>query len=645
MSLLGTPVYANPSVPIWAAADSAFIPGPTGPTGSEGPPGASSGKEFFFTNVSAGGGFFTMTPTFNLIAGATYTVSANGVIASFLSPPIGQPTIPSGTWNFNFHAETSGTTTATVVVKLFTTDGVNPPVLVNDSKPVPMLAGNVLDEYITLLSIPVTVVAPTDQMIVEFVAGGLGMADTLTLYTDDDEQSEVITTFTISGDTGPTGATGSTGANGLGFTGQQGPTGPIGLPGIGSTGATGPVGPTGAPGSAANVSQWAVFPAVQSVNMAGFDIGVVGTLNGGTASFGNIVTNNITLGGSPAAFTMDSNGNGFIRSDLQIGGSAKNSEVLIRGDSLGAGTSALVVEGGTTLDGAGSVHGISIGTLPVAGINTQRIDVLPVGININAATYVQAAAGGAASLSAGGALSLAGGDYVEINTDDLRVINTTTGNQATQITCANYLMPASVAATNPLTIQNIQAGGVVIQGVKQLQGLASSPAVLTNIATINGIVPGASTPPPRQVFEYRTGPGVDGGSGAPAQTFNTRPINTAFPPLSGNNSTTITGMSLNPSTFQITVPSGIYDVTGYVGGLMTIEQARLLGNSGVVLLGSTVGEDNRNAFSQLQGRISGPDNLFVQFAGLTRGSAQDWGQSAGFPTSEVYLSISFTKLA
>ena len=644
MSLLGTPVYANTTTPIWAAADTSFVPGPTGATGPEGPPGTSSGKEFYFTNVSAGGGFFTMTPTFNLIAGATYTVTSDGKIADFLSPAIGQATIPAGTWNFNFHASTGTTTAATISVSLFTTDGITP-VLVNTSKPVPILAGPILDEYITVLSIPVTVVNPTDQMIVRFETNGLPPGDSMTLYTDDDEQSEVITTFTVAGPQGDTGATGPTGPQGAtGLQGTTGATGPAGL--IGLTGSTGATGPQGPPGSSANVSQWANFPAITNVDMSLQSLINANQVVGGVGVLGGIVTNSITLGGSPAAFTMDINGNGFMRGDLTIGASAQNSEVLIRGDSLGPGTSALVVEGGTTLDGAGSVHGISIGTLPVAGINTQRIDVLPVGININAATYVQIAGGGAGSFSCGGALSLAGGDYVEINTDDLRVINTTTGNQATSITCANYLMPPSVAATNPLTIQNIAAGGVVIQGVKQLQGLASSPAVLTNIASINGIVPGASTPPPRQVFEYRTGPGVNGGSGAPALTFNTRPINTAFPPLSGNNSTTITGMSLNPATYQITIPSGIYDVTGYVGGLMTVEQARLLGNSGVVLLGSTVGEDNRNAFSQLQGRISGPDNLFVQFCGFNATSSQDWGQAFGVaPLTNVFLSVSFTKLA
>jgi hypothetical protein len=269
--------------------------------------------------------------------------------------------------------------------------------------------------------------------------------------------------------------------------------------------------------------------------------------------------------------------------------------------------------------------------------------VLPAGIGINAATFVQIAAAGAGSFAAGGALSLAGGDYVEINTDDLRVINTTSGNQATQITCANYLMPASVAATNPLTIQNIAAGGVVIQGVKTFAGLAASPAVLTNIASINGGVAGV---PPSQVFEYRVPVGTNGGAASGSLVFDTRPINNGVPALVANASTTITGMSLNPGTFVITVPAGTYDVWGTVGGLMTTEQGRLFSttSSTTLLLGTSVGEDNRTAYSVFQGRITGPDTVAVQFAGFSAAGTFDWGQPTG-AGDEVYLSVKFTKLA
>ena len=586
-----------------------------------------------------------MTDSFNLIAGATYTVAADGTIAQFISASIGQSTIPTGTWNFNFHANTSGTTTASVLVSLFTTDGVNPPVLVNTSKPVPMLAGATLDEYITVLSIPTTVVSPTDQMIVDFSVAGLAPGDSITLYTDDDEQSEVITTFTISGDTGPTGPGGPTGAAGIGVTGAAGPTGPQGASVTGPTGAAGGTGPTGAAGSAANISNWAAFKAIANVDMSGNSIS-----NANAISASSMYATSASFGGVPLVplTVLNSSGNvAAISADLtqyvEVGSNLGLGNISTYGANRPVGTNALFASGGTTLTGGGVVHGVEIGALTVGGIDTQRIDVLPVGIGINAATYVQIAAAGAGSFAAGGALSLAGGDYVEINTDDLRVVNTTSGNQATQITCANYLMPASVAATNPLTIQNIAAGGVVIQGVKTFAGLAASPAVLTNIASINGGVAGV---PPSQVFEYRVPVGTNGGAASGSLVFDTRPINTGVPALVANASTTITGMSLNPGTFVITVPTGTYDVWGTVGGLMTTEQGRLFSTTSAttLLLGTSVGEDNRTAYSVFQGRITGPDTVAVQFAGFSAAGTFDWGQPTG-AGDEVYLSVKFTKLA
>jgi len=223
--------------------------------------------------------------------------------------------------------------------------------------------------------------------------------------------------------------------------------------------------------------------------MSGNNLSNVNSIPNASSIYGQT----ITFGGVSAIplGTLSSGGNvSAVSSDLTqyltVASNTGLGNISTYGANRPVGTNALYAEGGVTLTGGGLVHGVEIGALTVGGVDTQRIDVLPVGIGINAATYIQLAAAGAGSFAAGGALSLAGGDYVEINTDDLRVINTSSGNQATTITCANYFMPASVAATNPLTIQNIQAGGVVIQGVKQFDGLASSPDVMTNIASISG---------------------------------------------------------------------------------------------------------------------------------------------------------------
>jgi hypothetical protein len=167
---------------------------------------------------------------------------------------------------------------------------------------------------------------------------------------------------------------------------------------------------------------------------------------------------------------------------------------------------------------------------------------------------------------------------------------------------------------------------------------------MTNIASINGGVAGV---PPSQVFQYRVPVGTPGGAATVPLTFETRPINTGVPALSGGtNSTTITGMNLNLGTYEITVPAGTYDVWGSVGGVMTTEQGRLFStaSSTELLLGTSVGEDNRTAHSIFQGRLTGPDTVVVQFGGFTVGGIIDWGQASGLG-DEIYLTVKFTKLA
>lgn len=482
MSLLINEAYANSTQQLWASVGAVNQTGPTGPAG---PPGVSSGKIYYFTNVSVGGGYYSMTETFTLLPQGVFTRSSDGLIVSFLSGAIGTSTIPGGTWGFDFYTNTNGTLSANVVISLYTYDGVTP-TLLNASAPIPIIDGTAVQEYFGTIALSTTVVNPTHRLLVEFSVTGLLGGDTITFFTDDDTQAEVLTTFSVPGNTGPTGPTGPTG--GIGVTGAAGPTGPQGTPGVGSTGPTGPTGATGPAGSAANVFNWAIFPAVTNVDMSmnsinnisnvrAFDVYSTTAKFGGTSVLAPNTT--ITSGGNIVSTTMD------LASAMTIGSNVlETGNLSIYGVNRPAGFNSLYVEGGVTLDGAGAVHGITIGTLPVLGVNTQRIDVLPAGIGINAATYVQLAAGGAGSFAAGGALSLAGGTYIEANTATFNVINTTSGNQNSTITCANYLAPPNVAATSPLTIQNIAAGGVVIQGVKTFTGLASSFAVMSNIASI-----------------------------------------------------------------------------------------------------------------------------------------------------------------
>ena len=292
----------------------------------------------------------------------------------------------------------------------------------------------------------------------------------------------------MTGATGPTGAQGFTGPTGMrGFTGFTGDTGPTGIRGAtgftGPTGATG-FGATGPTGNAANASQWATFQAVANVDMGNYTIN-----NAFNGNFGNqVFTSSLKVGGTvlfPNA-TITSGGDidcediacDNIDVGTSVGGQA---DVNIYGVNLVAGDNALYVQGGTTLDGGGVVHGISIGTLPVAGLNTQRLDVLPAGISITTPTLfsvlgvgaITMNVGGAANIAAGGALSLAGGGYIEANTSDFRYINTTSGNQATTISIGTVDGPYNVSNANPLIVGNSGSAGTVLR----------------NINTINNTVP------------------------------------------------------------------------------------------------------------------------------------------------------------
>ena len=224
------------------------------------------------------------------------------------------------------------------------------------------------------------------------------------------------------------------------------------------------------PGGA--TSNWAQYPANNNVNINGSNLSnaalIAGsnlTLSGSNITNGNTFTNSLGVGGlSALPIASITSGGDISCRNLDVGDSTTSlADVAVYGVNALPGDNALYVIGGTTLTGgltAGvPVHGTEIGALPVAGVDTVRIDVLPAGMGLNSATYIQLAALGAGSFAAGGALSLAGGDYVEVNTDDFRVINTTSGNQSTTLTVANIQMPASVAASVPLQINNTAGGG------------------------------------------------------------------------------------------------------------------------------------------------------------------------------------------
>lgn len=566
MSLLGTPVFANTTTPLWLSSSYAGV---TGPTGAVGPQGFSSGLEFYLTDVASDvSPYLTMTSQFNFLSGSTLNITINGNAKGFLTPPNepDQSTIPGGVWDFHFHATTtqSPVTTAAMAFAIFKYPLGGPPILLQQGNPVVLSGGATKTEYDGTVSIPTTGLSLTDRVLVTIVSSGLAPGESIDFFLDDDEQCVVTTTFAVPGTPGSTGPAGPQGVAGV--TGQQGPTGPQGLSITGATGATGATGPVGATGSAANLSNWSVFKAISTVDMSGNNLSNVNSIPNATSIYGQT----ISFGGVSAIplGTLSSGGNvSAVSSELtqylEVASNTGLGNISTYGANRPVGTNALYAEGGVTLTGGGIVHGVEIGALTVAGVDTQRIDVLPVGIGINAATYIQLAAAGAGSFAAGGALSLAAGDYVEVNSDELRVINTTSGNQNTTITCANYLAPPSVAATSPLTIQNVSAGGVVIQGVKTFAGLASSFANLTNIATISNSaatmdISGVRTINARPVF-------VNGSFFSLSNQTQTGAVSNTPTAITFDQTAFSNGVSIGSPTSRIVVSkTGLYEVSAMI---------------------------------------------------------------------------------
>jgi hypothetical protein len=307
------------------------------------------------------------------------------------------------------------------------------------------------------------------------------------------------------GNTGPTGAsmTGPTGAQGpTGVQGNTGPTGRSGLTIVGPTGATGftgntgPTGPQGATGGAGNAALWSTFKAIQNVDISGYTMSNVGQLNSTNITNANtFYTNTFGAGGTSLlpATTMDTLGNVSTLSSYTAGFSTGLGNISTYGANRLVGFNALYAEGGTTLTGGGIVHGITLGALRVAGVDTVRCEVLPGGIflttplfpiALNSGSAITMNAGGAANLSAGGALSLAGGSYIEANSSDYRLINSTSGNQNTTLYTGFVDGPYNVSNTFPLVVGNNGTAGTNLINVNSMTGNVSGGATLSNITSI-----------------------------------------------------------------------------------------------------------------------------------------------------------------
>jgi len=445
------------------------------------------------------------------------------------------------------------------------------------------------------------------------------------------------------GATGPTGF-GATGATGFGATGPQG--------GQGSTGPQGGQGSTGPQGNPANASLWSTFNAVNNVNFANYTLN-----NGFNGNFTNqvYVGSDLKVGGTVFLPATLINGGDITTRNITVSDAVtQQADVNIYGVNLAPGDSSLFVQGGTTLDGGGTIHGITIGTLPVSGINTQRVDVLPTGITITTPTFLNVLGAGAISLNVagagnfavGGALSLAGGAYIENNASNVRMINTSTGNQNTLLNVGVIDGPFNVSNSFPLVIKN--SGGAGLQ--------------LENLTTINGVPysPGGGSLATQTFLDVKPN-GTDGGDASNSVgTYYRRDFNTGNPPLNPisppvEESFTIPGLRLATTAGLFSVPAGTYLVDAFCP-VVSVGRHRVrifdLTNGVVLAIGNNSFIDSSN-FAQGIATVSsvievlGVIDVEVQHQVETNGvsPSQSLGLNCFFGDDEIYSTVRFVKYA
>lgn len=374
--------------------------------------------------------------------------------------------------------------------------------------------------------------------------------------------------------TGPTGRTGPQGIQG--FTGVTGPTGISGLTVVGPTGATGragptgPIGSTGSTGPSGNPNTWSQYPAIQTVDMSGNNLSNAATITSTNLTNNNAFwTNTAGVGGTTLipATAIDSLGNITAVQSVTVGQLTGLANISTYGANRLVGFNALYAEGGTTLTGGGVVHGITMGALRVAGVDTVRLEVLPGGIfattplfpiSLTSGSAVTINAGGAGNFSCGGALSLAGGGYIEANSSDFRLINTTSGNQATTLYTGFIDGPYNVSNANPLVIGNSGTAGTVFQNVTTFTGISPGGANLSNITSVNNpinamTISGVSTINSRPLF-------INGSFYSTATQLQTGGVANTPTPITFNNTVVSNGIAITgtPSELKVT-QTGLYE--------------------------------------------------------------------------------------
>ena len=242
-------------------------------------------------------------------------------------------------------------------------------------------------------------------------------------------------------------------------------------------------------------------------------------------------------------------------------------DVEIYGATAVPGDSALYVEGGVEFDG-GLIHGFSAGALPVAGVNTQRFSLTPVGIAMISPTFItldsgataNIATGGAFSLAVGGVANLAAGTYMEIDTGFLKLINNTplifSANSGTGA-------PGGLVLNTYLQSNSLQMDGLPFGALDKIANSNS-----WNVSSGNDAVFLESIPFPKigQWYVKASFTLTNTGGGTPianSQLYFAPTINPTNGQLNQTIYTPIVGTLLSTQTIQVGTPVLISTITGY----------------------------------------------------------------------------------
>jgi hypothetical protein len=153
-----------------------------------------------------GGQYYQLSNIANLGPSADFILNADGLIAQFITD-VNEPNvinIPAGNWHTEFYfSASSGGGVPNFYCEIYKYDGTSFTLLGSNSTNPENIVGSAVDLYYTAVAIPETTLTPTDRIAIRVFISHAGR--TITLHTQDNNLSEVITTI----------STGLTALNGL----------------------------------------------------------------------------------------------------------------------------------------------------------------------------------------------------------------------------------------------------------------------------------------------------------------------------------------------------------------------------------------------------------------------------------------------